>query len=67
MAESLKKIRLRLDDGSLVGHAAALKQGQGDGFLRLGIRDCLAHELAGDDECERLQRLLQSPDLPEVW
>lgn len=44
----------------------ALKQGEGDGFLRLGVRDCLANELAGDKEYERLQRLLQSTDLPEV-
>jgi hypothetical protein len=64
--DRVRRLKLRLDDGSLVGHGSLFGMGSHSGFMHLSTQACLRQDLAGEAEYQRLQRLLALPGLPEV-
>ncbi|KAG2433227.1 hypothetical protein HXX76_008297 [Chlamydomonas incerta] len=61
-----RRIRFRLDDGSLIGEAATLGL-DGSGVMRLPVdKTAVDRNLASERDLERLNRLLSNPELPQL-
>uniref|UniRef100_A0A7S0V3A0 Bromo domain-containing protein n=1 Tax=Polytomella parva TaxID=51329 RepID=A0A7S0V3A0_9CHLO len=61
-----KRIRLRLDDGSLIAFASSLGVESGTPAVHLSASDAVRLNLASDEDYKRIQRILATPELPEL-
>ncbi|GIL52901.1 hypothetical protein Vafri_8652, partial [Volvox africanus] len=61
-----RRIKFRLDDGSLIGDSNLLGV-DGNGIVRVAVdKSVVDRNLASEKDLERLQRLLSHPELPQL-
>lgn len=66
VAKVARRIKFRLDDGSLIADSCLVGAEDAAGVVRVPMEQLAQRNLVGEKEIQRLQRLLSAPDLPEA-
>ena len=66
VAKVARRIKFRLDDGSLIAESCLVGAEEAAGVVRVPMELLATRNLVGEKEIQRLQRFLSAPDLPEA-